>query len=196
LACGMTSIPTPSPAMTAIVNVFMARRQFYRLAAASPASAVFESFVCIHFLVAAKICAPLRTTRNAVQAAGFLVRRRLIDRIPAALDPARQVSGFGVPSTGQLPTLYLPVSGIRHFLPEGGQALFWKRRESAPLPPGQHTGYHHRVVTLNQVMVGVVSGSILIVFGVVPGLFQELTEFVRNFCDSLSSQFPSSLAPP
>jgi hypothetical protein len=64
------------------------------------------------------------------------------------------------------------------------------RCESAPLPPGQHTGYHHRVVTLNHVLVGVVSGSILIVFGVVPGLFQELREFVRNFCDSLSSPFP------
>jgi hypothetical protein len=38
-------------------------------------------------------------------------------------------------------------------------------------------------------------GSVLIVFGLVPGLFQELAEGVRDFGDRLSSRFPGPSRP-
>jgi hypothetical protein len=47
------------------------------------------------------------------------------------------------------------------------------------------------VINSNQLIIGVLSGSILIVFGLVPGLLQGLTQGVRNFSDILlSSRFP------
>lgn len=43
-----------------------------------------------------------------------------------------------------------------------------------------------------QVMIGVVSGCILIVFGLVPGLFQDLADGVRRYSDSFTAGFPTS----
>jgi hypothetical protein len=44
-------------------------------------------------------------------------------------------------------------------------------------------------MTAEELMTGVLIGSMLIVLGVVPRWFQSLTEEVRNFGDSLSSPF-------
>ena len=46
-------------------------------------------------------------------------------------------------------------------------------------------------MTLHDVMIGVLSGCVLIVFGLVPGLFQGLTEGVRNLLNSVSSPLPT-----
>jgi hypothetical protein len=46
------------------------------------------------------------------------------------------------------------------------------------------------VIDLNQVATGVLMGSLLIAFGLVPGLFQELADRVSNCADLLSSRFP------
>ena len=49
------------------------------------------------------------------------------------------------------------------------------------------------MIELSQVVVGLVCGCALIVFGLMPGLFQELfqalEEGIGNFRDSLSSSF-------
>ena len=47
------------------------------------------------------------------------------------------------------------------------------------------------MITLKQVMIGVVSGGVLVMFGLVPGLLQGLGEAIYNFRDLLSSLFPS-----
>lgn len=39
-------------------------------------------------------------------------------------------------------------------------------------------------------MIGVLAGAVLIVFGVVPGVFQGIVDGVRNSVNLLSSQFP------
>lgn len=43
-----------------------------------------------------------------------------------------------------------------------------------------------------EVMTGVLSGCVLIALGLVPGLFRNLVEGVRNLCDSVSSGAPVS----
>jgi hypothetical protein len=45
-------------------------------------------------------------------------------------------------------------------------------------------------MTPHELVTGVLAGCVLIVFGLVPGLFQGLVEGVQNFRDSLSSIFP------
>ena len=54
-----------------------------------------------------------------------------------------------------------------------------------------YTSYDYCVITLNEVVVGVLSGCALIVFGLVPGLFQAVASGIWNFHDSLSGSFPS-----
>jgi hypothetical protein len=44
------------------------------------------------------------------------------------------------------------------------------------------------------VIIGVLSGAVLIVFGMVPGLFHGLMEALRNFENSLSSGWPTILS--
>lgn len=46
-------------------------------------------------------------------------------------------------------------------------------------------------MTLGDLVPCVVTAGVLILFGLVPGLFQKLTEAVRNFSDMLLSPFPS-----
>jgi hypothetical protein len=48
-------------------------------------------------------------------------------------------------------------------------------------------GYHHDVIDVRQVVIGVSMGSVLLVFGLVPGLFQGLVEGVRNVLASFQS---------
>lgn len=45
-------------------------------------------------------------------------------------------------------------------------------------------------MNLHEVLIGVLSGSVLVVFGLVPGLFEGLSEGVRNFNDSVSFGSP------
>uniref|UniRef100_Q021Z9 Uncharacterized protein n=1 Tax=Solibacter usitatus (strain Ellin6076) TaxID=234267 RepID=Q021Z9_SOLUE len=45
------------------------------------------------------------------------------------------------------------------------------------------------MLTPGEVVTGLVSGSVLIAFGLVPGLFDRLSEGVRNFSNSLTSPF-------
>ena len=45
------------------------------------------------------------------------------------------------------------------------------------------------MLTPSQVITGLVGGCVLIVFGLVPGLFDGLAEGVRNFSNSLTSPF-------
>jgi hypothetical protein len=45
-----------------------------------------------------------------------------------------------------------------------------------------------------EVMICVLSGCVLVVFGLVPGLFQRLEEGIRNFHDQVSSGF--AVSPP
>jgi len=52
-------------------------------------------------------------------------------------------------------------------------------------------GYDRDVIGLRQLVLGLSMGSVLLVFGLVPGLFQGLTEAVRNYGDRLSGRFPS-----
>ncbi len=39
-------------------------------------------------------------------------------------------------------------------------------------------------------MIGVLAGAVLIVFGIIPGVFQSTADGVRNFVNLLSAQFP------
>jgi len=45
------------------------------------------------------------------------------------------------------------------------------------------------MLTPGEVITGLISGSVLIVFGLVPGPFDRLSEGVRNFSNSLTSPF-------
>jgi hypothetical protein len=45
------------------------------------------------------------------------------------------------------------------------------------------------VIQPHEVMMGVLAGCALIVFGLVPGLLEGLAEGIRNFGESLSSSF-------
>jgi hypothetical protein len=47
------------------------------------------------------------------------------------------------------------------------------------------------VIGPHQVVIGLSAGFVLILLGLVPGLFQGLVEGVRNFSDALCSRFPS-----
>jgi hypothetical protein len=44
----------------------------------------------------------------------------------------------------------------------------------------------------HELMIGVLTGCVLVVFGLVPGLSYGLTEGVRNFLDLVSSGLPVS----
>lgn len=44
-------------------------------------------------------------------------------------------------------------------------------------------------MTPDSVLIGVLTGCALIVFGVVPGLLENLTDGVRNLSNSVSNQF-------
>jgi len=52
-------------------------------------------------------------------------------------------------------------------------------------------GYDRHVIKLNQVVFGVLIGSVLIALGLVPGLYQRLTEGVRDCHEMWSRRFPS-----
>ncbi|MEO7143755.1 MAG: hypothetical protein ABI165_09670 [Bryobacteraceae bacterium] len=45
----------------------------------------------------------------------------------------------------------------------------------------------------HEIMTGILTGCVLVVFGSVPGLFSNLVEAVRNFSHSISSGLPLSL---
>ena len=45
------------------------------------------------------------------------------------------------------------------------------------------------MLTPDQVITGLLAGFVLIAFGLVPGLFDGLSEGVRNFSNSLTSPF-------
>ena len=48
-------------------------------------------------------------------------------------------------------------------------------------------------MNLHEVMIGVLTGAVLVLFGLVPGLIEGLSQGVRNFNDSVS--FGSALGP-
>ena len=45
------------------------------------------------------------------------------------------------------------------------------------------------MITLRELVTCLIAGGVLIVFGLVPSLFQGLAEGIRNFVDALSSPF-------
>jgi len=59
-----------------------------------------------------------------------------------------------------------------------------------PLHFGWRLIYDLGVLTTSQIVSGLVAGCVLIVFGLVPGPFQRLSEGVRNFSSTLYSPFP------
>jgi drug/metabolite transporter (DMT)-like permease len=59
----------------------------------------------------------------------------------------------------------------------------------AALPARRPRRYHHPVITFGEVMIGVMAGCVLILFGLFPPPFERLMEELSNFTDSLSSRF-------
>jgi hypothetical protein len=59
----------------------------------------------------------------------------------------------------------------------------------------RRVGYDHCVITFRELLICLVTGGVLVFFSLVPNLFQQLAEGlrdgVRNFRDSLSFRFPN-----
>ena len=51
------------------------------------------------------------------------------------------------------------------------------------------------MIDLGHLVMAVCAGIVLIVFGLVPGLFQDLVQGIRNFENSLTSRYRSAAVP-
>ena len=55
---------------------------------------------------------------------------------------------------------------------------------------------HREMIGPKEVVVGLTCGIVAIVFGLVPGLFQNFTVGIRNFSDALRGSPPSHVSTP
>ena len=105
--------------------------------------------------------------------------------------PARTRLGRGTRQRGDVTAAMVPA---QRQLPDGRQTGTEVVRAGAPDSRAAGRVYDGHVIGTFQLMNGVLAGAILIVFGAVPGLFQQLVDGlqdgIQDFASRMSSQFP------